>query len=53
MKIGKLEQVPLREVWKKEETDFSAWLAENLDALNDAVGLNLEVIETERNLIQS
>lgn len=53
MKIGKLEQIPLREVWEKEETDFSAWLAQNLDSLSDAVGINLDLIETEKRVDDS
>lgn len=53
MKIGKLTQVPLREVWKKEEADFSTWLAENLDSLADAVGINLELIEVEKKIDDS
>lgn len=40
--IGKLEPVPVRELWSHEERGFSAWLAENLDALGDAVGLTLQ-----------
>jgi hypothetical protein len=39
--IGKLEEVALRELWKHEEFGFSAWLAENLDALGSALGLSL------------
>jgi hypothetical protein len=41
MKIGKLEPVPLRELWKHEERGFSAWLAENLQTLADTLGLRL------------
>src|SRR5256885_16522047 len=39
--ISKIRRVPLREVWAHEAYDFTAWLAENLDVLNDAVDLNL------------
>jgi hypothetical protein len=53
MNIGKLKSVPLREVWKKEDADFSSWLAENLDGLNDAVGLNLEISDTEHKVDDS
>lgn len=53
MKIGKLVEVPLREVWKKEEADFSSWLSGNLDALNDALDMNLEFLETEKKLENS
>jgi hypothetical protein len=39
--IAKLETVAVRELWKHEERGFSAWLAENLDPLGEAVGLTL------------
>ncbi|MFN3565950.1 MAG: DUF4268 domain-containing protein [Burkholderiaceae bacterium] len=39
--IGKLEEVPLRELWSHEEFGFSAWLEENLDALGAAVSVAL------------
>jgi hypothetical protein len=31
--IGKLDRVPLREVWKHEGYDFTRWLEENIDVL--------------------
>jgi len=40
--IGKLETVPLRELWKHEERGFSAWLADNLDALSEALTITLQ-----------
>jgi hypothetical protein len=40
-KIGKLEPVPIRELWKHEERSFSAWLEENLDVLSEAIGVPL------------
>jgi hypothetical protein len=47
--LGKLEKVDLRDVWKHEATDFSAWLAlpENLDALAEQLGIEIEPIGTE------
>ncbi|OFW10360.1 MAG: hypothetical protein A3G20_10030 [Acidobacteria bacterium RIFCSPLOWO2_12_FULL_59_11] len=39
--IGKLEPVPLRELWKHEERGLSAWLENNLEALAEAVGVSL------------
>jgi hypothetical protein len=38
--IGKLERVPLREVWKHEAQDFTQWLQQNIDVLNSALGLH-------------
>lgn len=39
--IGKLKQVPLRELWKHEDRGFSAWLEGNLDSLSEAIRLSL------------
>ena len=39
--IGKLERVPLREVWEHEAYDFTQWLQDNIEVLNDALGLTL------------
>lgn len=39
--IGRLEPVPVRELWKHEERGFSAWLESNLDVLSEAVGFRL------------
>lgn len=41
--IEKLQRVPLREVWKHEALNFTTWLQENIDIVNDA--LNLSLIE--------
>ena len=46
--IGKLERVELREVWKHEAMDFTQWLQENIDVLNDALDLNLVNVDRER-----
>jgi hypothetical protein len=34
--IGKIERVPLREVWQHEAHNLTTWLEENIDVLNDA-----------------
>ena len=49
MKLGKLEKVDLREVWKHEASDFSSWLAEkdNLSLLSDEIGIDICLIQTE------
>ncbi|MER8802071.1 DUF4268 domain-containing protein [Mesorhizobium sp. M0998] len=46
--IGRLERVALREVWKHEAYDFTQWLQQNIDVLNDAMDLNLVSLERER-----
>jgi hypothetical protein len=41
--LGRLERVDLREIWEKEDTHFTPWLAreENISVLGDALGKNL------------
>ena len=46
--IGKLQRVKLREVWKHEALDFTTWLEENIDVLNDALDLTLVNVEREQ-----
>lgn len=46
--IGRLQRVPLREVWKHEALDFTKWLQNNPDVLSDAIGINLSNIEREK-----
>ena len=49
MKIGKLEEVDIRNLWKHEQYDFSEWLSkpENLELLNETIGLTLTDINKE------
>ncbi len=49
MKIGKLQEVDIRNLWHHEQYDFSAWLAkdENIALLNEKLGLTLVDINTE------
>lgn len=48
--LGRLEKVDLRRVWADEARDFTPWLAreENIALLSNAIGLDLEVEETEK-----
>ena len=50
MKLGKLQEIDIREVWKHEQYDFSKWLAseENIQELGDALSLSLTDVETEK-----
>jgi hypothetical protein len=45
--IAQLTNVPLREIWKHEANDFTCWLADNLDYLEEATGLKLQLEERE------
>jgi hypothetical protein len=53
-KLGKIEKVDLRKVWKNEARDFTQWLAleENIEQLSEITGLNLTNIKTEVNVGQ-
>ena len=46
--IGKIARVPLREVWKHEALDFTRWLEENIDVLNEVLDLSLTAAEREQ-----
>jgi len=46
--IGKLQRVNLREVWKHEAYDFTKWLQEHIDILNDVLDLSLSSAESEQ-----
>ena len=48
MPIGRLQRVPLREVWPHEARDFTTWLQDNIDVLNSALDMNLVNIARER-----
>ncbi len=37
--IEKIQRVPLREIWKHKARDFTVWLQNNLDVINEAVRL--------------
>ena len=45
--FGNLKKIPTREIWQNEATDFTPWLASNIEALGEAVGLELELIQRE------
>ena len=44
--IGRIERVPLREIWPREDLDFTSWLQQNLDVLDQVV--NLGIAEAKR-----
>jgi hypothetical protein len=42
-RFGVLKRVDLRSLWQHEALDFTSWLAQNLTALEEALGLDLEL----------
>ena len=46
--IGSLQRVDLRKVWPHEALDFTPWLEENIDVLNNAIDLSLSIVEREQ-----
>lgn len=47
--IDKIQRVKLRDVWPHEATSFTVWLENNIDVVNECVGLNLGGVRRERN----
>jgi hypothetical protein len=45
--LGKLVRVDPRSVWTHEAINFTPWLAEHIDQLGEALGLELELSERE------
>ncbi|MHC8509331.1 MAG: hypothetical protein ACYYKD_08020 [Rhodospirillales bacterium] len=41
--LGELKDVNVREAWPHEAHNFTPWLAENLDAVSDVIGVPLEL----------
>jgi hypothetical protein len=52
MELGRLEKIDLRKQWKKEDTEFTPWLAreENIELLSEIIDINLEVQSQEENV---
>ncbi|MBO6536816.1 MAG: DUF4268 domain-containing protein [Balneolaceae bacterium] len=45
--LGEIKKVQLRKIWKNEAYDFTPWLAENLEQIGEAIGLELELDSKE------
>jgi hypothetical protein len=46
-KVGKLQRVDLREVWKHEAHNFTQWLEHNADVLSASIKLPIRNVERE------
>jgi len=45
--FGEIKQVSLRDIWPNEATNFTPWLASNIQALGKALGMDIELTERE------
>jgi len=45
--LGELKRIDPRDIWPSESRDFTPWLAENIEKLGEALGMDLEVKATE------
>ncbi|WP_456272417.1 DUF4268 domain-containing protein [Bacillus sp. AK031] len=46
--LGNLQVIDAREVWKHEERDFTPWLAQNVEAISQVIGIPIEIEQTEK-----
>ena len=47
MEFGELQDIDLRDAWRREANDFTPWLAENPQRLSQVIGIDLELEDTE------
>ncbi len=45
--IGKIKKVSLRELWKKEDKDFTRWLEKNIEYLNEVLDIDISIESRE------
>ena len=45
--LSRLRQIPVRDVWKYEDRDFTTWLLANADVLAGVLGVELEFTQAE------
>ena len=50
MEIGKIKEVALRELWKKEDKDFTEWLEREIDYLNEVLDIDITVESREEKI---
>jgi hypothetical protein len=47
IELDRLSRIDPREIWKSGPLDFTPWLAQNLDCLAEALGLEPELTKRE------
>ncbi|WAH39034.1 DUF4268 domain-containing protein [Alicyclobacillus dauci] len=51
MTLGRIEYIDdIRSIWTNEARDFTPWLANNIDALGEELGIEIELISTEQSV---
>ncbi len=50
MNISKAEFIPIRQAFPHEAHDFTQWLAQNLDALSERIGIQFTDIQAEKSV---
>ena len=48
LEFGTYNRIPLRDLWKIENTQFTPWLKDNIEYLNDALNLKINPIGIEQ-----
>lgn len=46
--VGKISRLPLRDVWPRGETEFTEWLRDNIDVLNEVINITMSGAEIEQ-----
>lgn len=46
--IEQITRLPLKEIWKHEAYNFTRWLCENIDVLQDVIGFEISNPESEQ-----
>ncbi len=46
-KLIKLQESDVRKIWPREAEDLSRWIKDNINLLNEALGLQIEIEEQE------
>ncbi len=49
--VGKRARVDPRSLWPNDARDFTPWLAENIGLLGGAIGLELEVLKSDADVV--
>ena len=48
--VSRLKKQKIRDIWKSEDRDFTPWLVQNIELLNEDLGLSIQDPESEKKL---